>query len=111
MTPPNSNPQNPNAQNPNAQNPDGEYRFSYGRFVLYVLGSGVLVLLVSIPVILGLARWWTPVAGLIAAILAVIVMIAVIGTVARRQLADAERQITAQRDRDATGREYRGGAY
>ncbi|GAA1482956.1 hypothetical protein GCM10009624_33960 [Gordonia sinesedis] len=75
----------------------GGYRFSYGKFVLCVLGSGVLVLLVSTPIILALAHW-SPIAGLIGALVAVVAMIAVIGTVARRQLAAAERQITAERD-------------
>ena len=45
--------------------------FSFGKMVLYSLGAGVLVLLVSIPIILLIAQW-SPVAGLVVALIAVV---------------------------------------
>ncbi|MGW0035993.1 hypothetical protein GYA93_09405 [Gordonia desulfuricans] len=71
------------------------YRFSYGKFVLYVLGSGVLVLVVCVPIILVLAHW-NSVAGLIAALVTVILMIATIGTVSKRQIGKAEAAMRAR---------------
>ena len=66
--------------------------FSYGRFVTLVLGSGVLVLVVGTPIILALAHW-SPVAGLVAALIVVIAMIAVIGWIARRIIGSYERRV------------------
>ena len=66
--------------------------FSYGRFVTLVLGSGVLVLVIGIPIILALAHW-SPVAGLVAALIVVIAMIAVIGWIARRIIGSYERRV------------------
>ncbi|MFT4043646.1 MAG: hypothetical protein QM673_10840 [Gordonia sp. (in: high G+C Gram-positive bacteria)] len=80
----------------NAAPGPGAYRFSYGRFVLFSLGAGVLVLLVSIPIIVLLAHW-TPAAGLLGALVAVIAMIAAIGLVARKLLATAEQRIRGTR--------------
>ena len=70
--------------------------FSFGKMVLYSLGAGVLVLLVSIPIILLIAQW-SPVAGPVVALIAVLAMIAAIGTVSRRIIATAEREILAAR--------------
>lgn len=77
--------------------PDPGYRFSYGRFVFFTLGAGVLALVVGVPIILALAHW-TPVAGLVAALVTVLAMIAAIGLTARRLLATAEAQIRSGRD-------------
>ncbi|MYR05267.1 hypothetical protein GTV32_02540 [Gordonia sp. SID5947] len=71
-------------------------RFSYGKLVLYSLGAGVVVLLVAIPVILGVAQW-SPIAGLVIALLAVLAMIGVIGGVSRRMIDRAEHEILAAR--------------
>ncbi|WAC55795.1 hypothetical protein [Gordonia sp. SL306] len=71
-------------------------RFSYGKLVLYSLGAGVVVLLVSIPVILLVAQW-SPIAGLVIALIAVLAMIWVIGGVSRRMIARAEHEILAAR--------------
>ncbi|MDL9944473.1 hypothetical protein QSJ19_02495 [Gordonia sp. ABSL11-1] len=76
-------------------NVDGT-RFSLGKLVFYALGAGVLVLVVSIPIILAIAHW-SPIAGLVVALLAVLAMIAAIGTVSRRMIATAEREILAAR--------------
>ncbi|MDY6811131.1 MAG: hypothetical protein SW127_19310 [Actinomycetota bacterium] len=70
--------------------------FSFGKLVLYALGAGVIVLLVSIPIILLIAQW-SPIAGLVVALIAVLAMIAAIGTVSRRIIATAEREILAAR--------------
>ncbi|MXP21180.1 hypothetical protein GIY30_07405 [Gordonia sp. HNM0687] len=70
--------------------------FSFGKLVLYSLGAGVIVLLVSIPIILLIAQW-SPIAGLVVALIAVLAMIAAIGTVSRRIIATAEREILAAR--------------
>ena len=58
--------------------PSRRPHFSYGRFVTLVLGSGVLVLVIGIPIILALAHW-SPIAGLVAALLVVLAMIGTIG--------------------------------
>lgn len=71
-----------------------EFHFSYGKFVLAALGSGVLVLVVCVPIILALAHW-SPIAGLIASAVSVIAMITVIGYVSRRQISRAEQAIRA----------------
>ncbi|MGC5246509.1 hypothetical protein ACPXB3_06250 [Gordonia sp. DT219] len=75
---------------------DAEYQFSYGRFVLFVLGAGVIVLLISIPIILALARW-SPIAGLVAALISVALMITAIGVTSKRLIGKAERALRAQR--------------
>lgn len=79
----------------------GTPHFSFARFVTYSLGAGILVLLISIPIILALARW-TPIAGLVAALIAVLVMIGVIGLVSRRIIAAAERDIRAAQAETST---------
>ncbi|MFW0787140.1 hypothetical protein AAFP35_21795 [Gordonia sp. CPCC 206044] len=71
--------------------------FSFGRFVLFSLGAGVVVLIVAVPIILLLAQW-SPIAGLVGAFVAVVTMIAVIGTVSRRMVDTAERDLRAARD-------------
>lgn len=68
--------------------------FSYGRFVTFVLGSGVLVLVIGIPIILALAHW-SPVAGLVAALLVVLAMIGTIGWMSRRIIGNYERKVRA----------------
>ena len=68
--------------------------FSYGRFVTFVLGSGVLVLVIGIPIILALAHW-SPVAGLFAALLVVLAMIGTIGWMSRRIIGNYERRVRA----------------
>ena len=73
----------------------GRGGFSFSKLVFNSLGAGVLLLVVSIPIILLVARW-SPVAGLIVAVLAMVAMIAVIGVVSRRMVASAERDILAQ---------------
>ncbi|MGV9710133.1 hypothetical protein ACWDTI_05665 [Gordonia sp. NPDC003424] len=70
-------------------------RFSFARLVTFSLGAGTLVLLVSVPIILLCARW-SPIAGLVAALIAVLVMIGVIGAVSRRMIAAAEQEILAE---------------
>ena len=78
-------------------------RFSIGKLVFYALGAGVLVLLISIPIILVIAQW-SPIAGLVVALLAVLAMIAAIGAVSRRMIATAEREILAARAADEQSR-------
>lgn len=78
---------------------DEQPHFSFAKLALYALGAGVLVLLVSIPIILGLAQW-SPVAGLVAALVAVIAMIAAIGTVSNRMVNTARDRMLAARARD-----------
>ncbi|MFT4128306.1 MAG: hypothetical protein QM662_19010 [Gordonia sp. (in: high G+C Gram-positive bacteria)] len=78
--------------------PAADYEFSYGRFVLTVLGSGVAVLVVSVPIIIGLVQW-NRFAGLVAALIAVAVMIAVMGYVSRRLMGKVERAILAAREK------------
>ncbi len=68
--------------------------FSYGRFVTLVLGSGVLVLVIGIPIILALAHW-SPIAGLVAALLVVLAMIGTIGWMSRRIIGNYERKVRA----------------
>ncbi|GAC50790.1 hypothetical protein [Gordonia aichiensis] len=72
--------------------PSRRPHFSYGRFVTLVLGSGVLVLVVGTPIILALAHW-SPIAGLVAALVVVIAMVAVIGWIARRIIGSYERRV------------------
>ncbi|MGV9672250.1 hypothetical protein ACWDPV_16920 [Gordonia sp. NPDC003504] len=76
--------------------PAEEYRFSYGRFVVYVLGAGAIVLVLFIPIILGMAKW-NPTAGLVSALVAVLAMIAAIGFTSRYQIGKAEKAIRASR--------------
>ncbi|AZG43764.1 hypothetical protein [Gordonia insulae] len=83
----------------------GDTRFSFGKLVLFALGAGVLVLLVSIPIILLIARW-SPIAGLVVALIAVLAMIAAIGTVSRRMIATAEREILAARAAEDAARSH-----
>ncbi|MGW6032387.1 hypothetical protein [Gordonia terrae] len=71
--------------------------FSIAKLAFYALGAGVLVLIVSIPIIALCARW-SPVAGLVAALVAVAAMIAAIGTVANRMVDRARADLIAARD-------------
>lgn len=73
-----------------------DYRFSYGRFVVLVLGAGVVVLLICVPIVLVLAKW-DPIAGLVAALLAVVAMITAIGFTSKYQIGKAERAMRAAR--------------
>ncbi|MFW0792950.1 hypothetical protein AAFP30_03970 [Gordonia sp. CPCC 205515] len=82
-------------------NDAGTPHFSFARLVTFSLGAGTLVLLISIPIILVLARW-TPIAGLVGALVAVLVMIGVIGVVSRRIISAAERDILAAQAETAT---------
>lgn len=68
--------------------------FSFAKFVLFSLGAGAIVLIVSIPIIYALAHW-SPYAGLFGALVAIVLMIAVIGVVSRRMIAGVERQMLA----------------
>lgn len=77
--------------------PTGRGGFSFAKLVFYSLGAGALVLFVSIPIILLVARW-SAVGGLVVALLAVVGMITAIGIVSRRVIASAERTLIAQRD-------------
>ena len=76
-----------------------EYRFSYGRFVVMVLGAGAIVLIISIPIILALAKW-SAIAGLVAALVAVIAMITAIGFTSKFQIGKAERALRAAQGQD-----------
>ena len=60
-----------------------------------LLGSGVAVLLVAIPIIMVLTRV-SSVAALIAGLLALVLMVAVIGLVSHRMIAAVERQVRAE---------------
>lgn len=83
--------------------PVSRRRLSPSKLVLFSLGAGVVVLVVAIPLIFLVARW-SPIAGLVVALLAVIVMIAAIGAVSRKMVADAERDIiTSPTDRNIDG--------
>ena len=68
--------------------------FSFAKLALTSLGAGVVVLVIGIPIIIGVAQW-SPTVGLIVALVVVIAMIAAIGTVSRRFVAAAERDIRA----------------
>ncbi|RPA63505.1 hypothetical protein EF294_08395 [Gordonia oryzae] len=74
---------------------DLQYRFSYGRFVLFVLGAGVIVLVICIPVVLALARW-NAIAGLVASLVSIVLMITAIGITSKRLIGKAERALRAQ---------------
>ncbi|MFE0749892.1 hypothetical protein [Gordonia sp. NPDC058843] len=71
--------------------------FSIAKLAFYALGAGVLVLIVSVPIIALCARW-SPIAGLVAALVAVAAMIAAIGTVANRMVERARADLIAARD-------------
>ena len=60
-------------------------RFSIAKLAFYSLGAGVIVLVVSVPII-ALAAHWNPIAGLVAVLLAVVAVIAAIGTVSTRMV-------------------------
>ncbi len=82
--------------------------FSFVRLVFFALGAGVLVLLVSIPIILGVAVW-SPLAGLIVAILAVIGVIAAIGVVSQRMVGQAEQALKREIEQQEQERNNNGG--
>ncbi|NMO04233.1 hypothetical protein HH308_23730 [Gordonia sp. TBRC 11910] len=85
--------------------------FSFVRLALLALSAGAVVLLVSVPIILVLARW-SVIAGLIAALVAIVAIIAAIGLVSQRIVATAERQLKeqlAQRERTDRERNNNGG--
>ncbi|OUC79178.1 hypothetical protein [Gordonia lacunae] len=71
--------------------------FSIAKLAFYALGTGVLVLIVSVPII-ALCAHWSPIAGLVAALVAVAAMIAAIGTVANRMVDRARADLIAARD-------------
>ncbi|WP_338855389.1 hypothetical protein WDY80_13725 [Gordonia hongkongensis] len=71
--------------------------FSIAKLAFYALGAGVLVLIVSVPII-ALCAHWSPIAGLVAALVAVAAMIAAIGTVANRMVDRARTDLIAARD-------------
>ncbi|GAB19063.1 hypothetical protein GOEFS_073_00830 [Gordonia effusa NBRC 100432] len=76
--------------------------FSFVRLALLALGAGAIVLVVSIPIILLLAQW-SVTAGLIAALVAIIAIIAAIGLVSQRIVGQAEQQLKdeiAQREQE-----------
>ncbi len=58
-------------------------RFSIARLAVFAMGSGALVLLVSVPVIYGVSLVSAP-AALVVALLAVALAVAVMGIVANR---------------------------
>lgn len=72
--------------------------FSIAKLAFYALGAGVLVLAVCIPIIVVCANW-SPFAGLAAALVAVVAMIAAIGTVANRMVDRARAELLAAQDR------------
>ena len=74
---------------------DASYTFSCGRFVVVVLGTGVTVLIVCVPIVLVLAKW-NPVAGLVASLAALLLMITAIGVTSKRLIGKAERALRAQ---------------
>ena len=80
-----------------ADTPQPGSGFSIAKLAFYALGAGVLVLAVSIPIIVLLANW-SPIAGLIGALAAVVAMIAAIGTVANRMVNRARADLLAARD-------------
>lgn len=95
----------PGASTPGAstQPPHGDQRatnFSFIRLVFNSLGSGALVLFISIPFILWGANY-SPYLGLGLALLAIVVMIAVIGIVSRRMIDRARSDILAAREAEA----------
>ena len=63
--------------------------------MLFSLGSGVAVLLVSIPIIMVLTQV-SSVAALVAGLLALVLMVAVIGLVSHRMIAAVERQVRGE---------------
>ena len=71
--------------------------FSIAKLAFYALGAGVLVLIASVPII-ALCAHWSPIAGLVAALVAVAAMIAAIGTVANRMVDRARTDLIAARD-------------
>ncbi|WP_238421647.1 hypothetical protein [Gordonia sp. 'Campus'] len=74
----------------------GASDFSIAKLAFYALGAGVLVLVVSVPIIV-LCAHWSPIAGLVAALVAVAAMIAAIGTVANRMVDRARAGLLAER--------------
>ena len=88
-----------------AHAPDGttpRLRFSIAKRALYALGAGVVVLAISVPIIVVAARW-SPIAGLVAVLIAVVAVIAAIGTVATRMVNSArDDYLTAQQQRPDT---------
>ncbi len=72
--------------------------FSIAKLAFYALGAGALVLAVCIPIIVVCANW-SPFAGLAAALVAVVAMIAAIGTVANRMVDRARAELLAAQDR------------
>lgn len=69
--------------------------FSFVRLALLALGAGAVVLFISVPIILLVARW-SVIAGLIVALIAIIAIIAAIGVVAQRIVGQAEQQLRDQ---------------
>ena len=76
--------------------------FSFAKLTLYSLGSGVLVLLVSIPIIMVLTRV-SSVAALVVGLLALVLMVAVIGLVSHRMISAVERQVRGESGADGLG--------
>lgn len=70
--------------------------FSFVRLALLALGAGALVLLISVPIILLVARW-SVIAGLVVALIAIVAIVAAIGVVAQRIVGQAEQQLRDQR--------------
>lgn len=81
----------PGLPDPAATEPT-EPHFSLGKLILYSLGTGVLVLVVATPIIVVTGRW-SPIAGLVIALVSLVVMVAAIAVVSRRMMASFERDV------------------
>lgn len=71
-------------------------RFSFARLVFYALGAGVLVLAVTLPIVIALARPY-PTAALCVAIGGVLLMVVVIALVSRKMMSGVQREIDRRR--------------
>ncbi|WP_062393169.1 hypothetical protein [Gordonia phthalatica] len=71
-------------------------RFSFAKLVFYALGAGVLVLVVTLPIVIGLARPY-PTAALCVAIGGVLLMVVAIALVSRKMMSGVQREIDRRR--------------
>ena len=71
-------------------------QFSFAKLVFYALGAGVLVLVVTLPIVIGLARSH-PTAALCVAIGGVLLMVVVIALVSKKMMSGVQREIDRRR--------------
>ncbi|MBM7367170.1 hypothetical protein [Gordonia hydrophobica] len=74
----------------------GAQHFSFAKLVFYALGAGVLVLVVTLPIVIALARPY-PTAALCVAIGGILLMVVVIALVSRRMMSGVQQEIDRRR--------------